>query len=200
MSSVHAVILAGGRGSRLGGVRKGDLLIGKQRLLERVARGFSAISGQFLVSTGQHNGMVLPAGANSVDDAERQSLGPLAGLTAAARTLDGTSRDNDILVSVAVDTPFLPEDYISRLCDSLDAASYAAFGDMVYPTNAAWRLKPLREALERHKPDAGPRSLLQALTAKKVDWAQDLPSNPFVNANSLADLLALQRLALSNTR
>ncbi|MFN4211385.1 MAG: NTP transferase domain-containing protein, partial [Devosia sp.] len=37
MTLPHAVIIAGGRGERLGGVRKADLRLGGRRLVDRVA-------------------------------------------------------------------------------------------------------------------------------------------------------------------
>lgn len=194
MSTIHAVILAGGRGSRLGAVRKADLLIDGQRLLDRVAARFSGISGKFLLSIGRYGEIALPAGAVALADAENESQGPLAGIAAAAQHLAAFGRPDDLLISVAVDTPFLPADYVARLAAISGAAGYASFGETFYPTNAAWRLGPLREALARYPGNAGPRALLRDMAATPVQWSGTGP-DPFANLNSFADLLALQRRA-----
>lgn len=193
---IHAVILAGGRGSRLGGVRKADLLFRGRRLLDQVAERFSGISGQLLVSSGRHLDLALPDGAASVADTDAKSQGPLAGITAAARFLERHCPASDLLISVAVDSPFLPADYVFRLAAIKGSAGCAAYHGRLYPTNASWRLGALLAALADHPPDAGPRAVLRAMDAETIDWAAHAQQDPFTNLNSLADLLALQRRSL----
>lgn len=193
--SVHAVILAGGLGSRLGHVRKADLIVGGQRLIDRVATRLGGIDGTLLVSTGSHMQLKLPAGAIGVPDAQMQSRGPLAGITAAAAYLREMGTAKDTLVSVAVDSPFLPEDYVSHLTQTPEDAAYASFGDAFYPTNAAWPLESLWSTLPIHQTNAGPKSILAALGARHVDWSQFGAEDPFVSLNSLSDLIEMQRRA-----
>lgn len=193
---IHAVILAGGRGSRLGDVRKADLLFRGRRLLDHVAERFSGISGQLLVSCGSYPDLELPDGAVSVADADTKSLGPLAGIAAAARFLGGHCKAGDLLISVAVDSPFLPDDYVLRLAAITGTAGCAAYGELLYPTNASWRLAPLLAALAELPPDTGPKAVLREMDAKTIDWAVHARQDPFANLNSLADLLALQRRSL----
>lgn len=193
--TTHAVILAGGRGSRLGGVRKADLIIGGQRLLDRVTSKLRGIDGTLLVSTGRHTGITLAAGSIGLADADIESRGPLAGIAAAAEYLRRHGRAEDGLLSVAVDTPFLPEDYLFEMTQGDGQAACAAFEPDIYPTNAYWPVGALWQALRTHEPDTGPRTILSALNARRVDWGPSAPENPFASLNSLADLIALQRRA-----
>lgn len=193
--SVHAVILAGGLGSRLGHVRKADLIVDGQRLIDRVAGRLGGIDGTLLVSTGNHTRLKLPAGAIGVPDSEMQSRGPLAGIAAAASYLREMGIARDVLVSVAVDSPFLPEDYVPRLTQTPEDAAYASFGDAFYPTNAAWPLESLWSALAIHQTNAGPKSILAAIGARRVDWSQLVTEDPFASLNSLSDLIEMQRRA-----
>ncbi|RYE53148.1 MAG: molybdenum cofactor guanylyltransferase, partial [Hyphomicrobiales bacterium] len=197
-TKIIAVILAGGRGMRLGGVRKADLRIGGERLLNRVARTFEGHADQLLIASARLRPLDLSPGAIAIDDESDESLGPLAGLRAAVTHI-GSADDSDLLISAAADTPFLPENYVKRLRDAVgaDDAAYAAWGEGFYPTSAAWRLPRLRAALDNVPTGAGPKAILSLLCAAKVDWTDEASANPFANINTLADLLALQRRALN---
>ena len=187
----YVVILAGGAGARLGGVRKADLRVGGVPLLNRVAEALGQSSHPLLIATGPGAAASgsLSGDIIAIPDAHDQHAGPVAGLCAAVAWLEREGISNGLLLSVAVDTPFLPTDYADRLCTALEssAAAAAAWRGQVYPTNALWRLESLAKAL----PEASsPKRLLAALGAATVNW--DTPVDPFANLNTLADLMALQ--------
>ncbi len=198
--SIVGLILAGGSGTRLGLVRKADLRVGGETLLARVAGRLAMIEPPLLISTrgdGENfsrYGVVLP-------DLELDLAGPLAGLVAAARYLSEIAEPDTIVVSIAVDTPFLPLDYVSRLVSALagnHSAVQAGWRGNGYPTNAAWRLSALaelpRQAREGHG-HASPKSLLRLLGAPLVDWADTHDADPFANLNTLDDLMSLVQRA-----
>ena len=198
MTRVFALILAGGEGSRLGHVRKGDLRVGGVRMVERVAAALTGVEPALMVSTGQSKACPLPAPAIALPDLVDHATGPLAGLRAASAFLAGRAAPRDILISVAVDTPFLPADFVARLVKAVSdaGAAYAACGDNFYPTNCTWRLDALGKALDRLDDSAGPRAALALVHAVRVDWTAVSAQDPFANANNLGDLLALQRRAV----
>ncbi|WP_449396083.1 molybdenum cofactor guanylyltransferase [Devosia riboflavina] len=193
MNSTFGLILAGGEGSRLGGVRKADLRIGGVRLVQRVTSAFEGKVTELFLASGQSAGseLMLP----SIRDESPMPMGPLAGIRAMVRHLEGGIGHDDVLVTAAVDTPFLPQNYVERLRQAAleSGAAYAAWGDSIYPTNSAWRLTMLRDALEETSESAGPKAILRTLGAAPVDWSADTAGDPFANINTLADLIALQR-------
>ena len=197
MSTTFAVILAGGGGTRLGDVRKADLRIGGVRLLGRVAGILNGQVDEVLISSGSFGDLDLP-GTTSISDQSDERMGPLAGIRAAVAYLAHKAAPEDVLISVAVDTPFLPAEYVGRLGEALsdDNAAYAAWGENFYPTNAAWRLGMLRSALAESMETLGPKAILELMGAKRVDWSSVSAADPFANLNTLVDLLALQRRAL----
>ena len=75
-----AVILAGGKGQRLGGANKALLELGGQRLVDRAVAAV-APSAPILLATGRLDLSV--AGTLSVSDLDTPYAGPLAGLAAA---------------------------------------------------------------------------------------------------------------------
>jgi molybdopterin-guanine dinucleotide biosynthesis protein A len=202
MHPLHAVILGGGAGSRLGGISKWRLRVGGQTMLDRVSQRLDGIPGPILFSCGPAAGHLdYPSDYQMIADLDAQHRGPLAGLAAAVAWLTEAGFVNGALVSVAVDTPFLPEDYVSRLLAALPAApaAYASWGDTFYPTNAAWRLDRLANLpglMAAADGPSSPKALQRLLGAVPVDWSGDLAENPFVNANTLSDLIALQKRAL----
>ncbi len=73
-----AIILAGGRGSRLGGREKGEIRLGGRRLIDIVTSGATAVGCERVVIAGE----ITADGATSVQE-EPAYGGPVAGLAAA---------------------------------------------------------------------------------------------------------------------
>lgn len=200
--NIVGLILAGGSGQRLGGVRKADLRLGGQTLLQRVAERLGNLQQNLLISTGREAARYDRFGT-CVPDLDLGLSGPLAGIVAAARHLEGRADPDTILISVAVDTPFLPEDYVTCLVDALVGgaqAVQAGWQGNGYPTNAAWRLPAL--AVLTRQIDAGgvgsAKKLLRTLQAPLLDWGDSCPVDPFANLNTLEDLMALTRRAAAD--
>ncbi|HTM76744.1 MAG TPA: NTP transferase domain-containing protein, partial [Devosia sp.] len=143
MSLPFAVIIAGGEGQRLGGVRKAELSIGGLRLIDRVAQRLGAVAPPLLVATGHGR---LPCGNHiAIGDLNDRYGGPLAGLAAAVDWLTAQGISDGLLASIAVDTPFLPPDFIAVMARALDnqPAVFAGWGEAFYPPNAVWQLSAI---------------------------------------------------------
>lgn len=190
--TIHALILAGGHGSRLGLVRKADIRLGGRTLLERAKDHLRNVPKPALVSVG--------GSSDGLRDLDLSIGGPLAGVVAAANYL----RDEDpagLLITVAVDTPFLPEDFVRRLVAALDggaSAAQAGWRGNFYPTNALWRLSALSDLAHLAQAGSLPKSLktlLARASAVSVDWADTHERDPFANLNTPDDLVELARRA-----
>jgi len=200
MTLPHAVILAGGRGERLGGIRKAELRFGGKRCLDRIAAALGPVDTPLMVAVGpEATALSLPAGAEAVADLTPTQGGPLAGLAAAIQALQARGIEQGLLVSAAVDTPLLPDDFASAMSAALGdaAAGFAAWGEDFYPTNAIWRIEALADLPSMWlsgKGPTSPRALLANLDGRRIDWRDRCTGNPFRNVNTLADLLHLQRM------
>lgn len=200
MSAPHAVIIAGGQGRRLGGVRKGDIRIGGVRLIERVRQALGEVAEPLLVATGPGGASGNSEGMLAVPDIDVPLGGPLAGLAAAIDALRQIGIEQGVLVSVAVDTPFLPQGFAAAMAAGLGdaAAAYSAWGEAFYPPNAAWRIEALGALPDQVRAGAALGSLKalhQAMNARRHDWSADYEADPFANVNTPADLVALERRA-----
>ena len=202
--NAHVLILAGGRGSRLGAVRKSEIRLGGQPLLARVANRLPVDQNAFLISTGPDASGPVDFGT-ALPDLDAPLGGPLAGIAAAAAHLRDRAPPDSVMVSIAVDTPFLPLDFVPRLLAALAdgaRAAQACWRGNAYPTNAAWRLADLQHLPEQAHGGAGvqsPKALLAQLNAVSVDWEATQAEDPFANLNTLADLINLSRRAAGSS-
>jgi molybdopterin-guanine dinucleotide biosynthesis protein A len=196
--SIAAVILAGGRGERLGGAVKANLRVGGVRLIDRVLARVSQCS-PIVVAHGPHDGaaLALPAGVVGVNDLPSDYAGPLAGFVAAVAVIPA---EIELLVCAAVDSPFLPVDYVARLLTALgDApAAIAQYEGQPCPTSSIWRLSQFRDLPARVLAGSAPRSLkalASACGARTAEWAQHPWGDPFASINTPEDLQRAEALA-----
>ncbi|HVY50390.1 MAG TPA: molybdenum cofactor guanylyltransferase [Devosia sp.] len=185
-----AVVLAGGRAERLGGVNKALIELGGRPLAAHLHDALAGCDPR-LLAVGR-NGYEL-AGLTSIADPATPYAGPLAGVAAAVEALgDGPVTH---LLSVAVDTPFFPRDFLARAGERIGARDVvlAAYAGQDYPTNALWRLAALRDLPRLMREGTAPHSLRRlsaGLDCLRLDYAQELAEDPFLNVNTPADLAA----------
>lgn len=117
---IHAIVLAGGTGERLGHVSKADLVLGGRRLIDLVVDQLGAIvTGRIVVVA--PSSVVMPVGVHRTME-DPPGGGPLAGIDAGlalVQSLGGIGTD-DMVVICGVDTPAIGE-LSPRLADALDA-------------------------------------------------------------------------------
>lgn len=193
MTRIAAVILAGGKGERLGGVNKALIEVGGVTLLDRALAVTAECDRQLLA--------VGPAGWNADRDIEcvvdlpTDYAGPLAGVAAAVAHL--SSAPPEVLFSLAVDTPLFPRDFLDRALPLLaDApAVLASFAGQDYPTNAVWRFEVIAKLAENVRAGMSPRSLkrlAEGIGAARLDYGGIAATDPFLNANTPEDLAFLR--------
>jgi molybdopterin-guanine dinucleotide biosynthesis protein A len=200
---VAAVILAGGKGERLGGVVKANIVIGGVRLLDRVTEAIGGSASPILVAHGAIDPALMALGAQHVPipDLASDYGGPLAGVAAGVAWCRDQRLPPDYLASLAVDTPFFPADFVSRALAAIGPeapAVVARYEAQEYPTNALWRLSSLETLPDRVMEGAAPHSLRRLaieLGAIYLDWPPGHSGDPFANANTPDDLLSLRARA-----
>ncbi|QXT41301.1 molybdenum cofactor guanylyltransferase [Gymnodinialimonas ceratoperidinii] len=174
-----AVILAGGAGRRIGGGKPDVLLAGKplwQHVADRIAPQVAALA---------INGPMLLEGYPQVEDT-RPGLGPLSGVLSAmlwARE-EGATR----VLTVAVDTPFLPPDLVARLQSASAPIVMARTTDGTHGTTALWDVT-LADDLEGYLEGGGRKVTAWAEThaIAYADFPETAPP-PFFNINTPEDL------------
>ncbi len=192
------------------------MLLGATALTGLVATAYSPAFAQVVIN---HDGTKGDDGASAfgnangdparfaayrlpvVPDTLTGFAGPLAGILAGMDRLAAERPGEDSLVSVAADTPFVPDDLVERLHAARAAAgtpiACAASGGRRHHAIGLWPVA-LREDL-RAALSAGERRLGQWAGRHGVavaEWPAE-PLDPFFNINTPADLAEAERLIRS---
>lgn len=202
---ITGLVLAGGRGARMGGVDKGLQPFDGLPLAQHAARRLAPQVGTLGFNANRHRAAYEAFGAPVWPDADDSRPGPLAGFLAGL-----VHCDTPWLLTVPCDTPLFPRDLARRLADALAAAEAEIAVASAPETDAqgvtVWRPQPvfcllptaLRDSLARFIAQGGRK--IDAWTAghRTVQVRFDRPGDApdaFANANTLAELQALEALA-----
>lgn len=195
-----AVILAGGRGSRMGGADKALLPLGGRPLVAHLIARLAPQCAPLAINAGGDAARFAFTGLRVLRDETPDQPGPLAGILAALDWAAGLGAG--AVMTAAVDTPFLPDDLAARLRQAAGpagaaiAASQDAEGELrLHPVFGLWPVSA-RDDL---------RARLAARERKVMLWARALgagvaefsarPFDPFFNINTPEDLKAAEALA-----
>lgn len=193
-----AVVLAGGRATRMGGVDKPLLDIGGRTILARVLGRIARPGMPVVLNANESPARFAAFGLPVVADAMADYPGPLAGILAGLDwAADNTKAE--VLLSVPGDCPFIPTDLAERLLDIRASAgtpfACAASGGWTHPVIGLWPLamrETLRQALR------GGERKIDRFTGRFGCAAAEWPvtgCDPFFNVNTPEELAEAERLA-----
>src|SRR5687767_8689050 len=109
MTGVSGIVLAGGQGRRMGGVDKGLKALRGKPMVEWVLARLAPQVDEVVINANQNLEIYRKLGYPVVTDEISGFAGPLAGLHAGLK-----AAKHDLVVTVPCDSPFLPEDLVSR--------------------------------------------------------------------------------------
>lgn len=191
VTPVTGVILAGGRGSRMGGVDKGLVPFAGRPLVEWVIAALAPQVDRLLISANRSLAAYRAYGHAVVTDLEPGYQGPLAGMLSAMR-----AADEGWILTLPCDGPLAPPDLRARLADALTAqrseiavatdGRRTQFVHALLPVSLAPSLERFLASGERRSADwyAGHRVAL-------VDFGDQ--AERFVNLNAPDEALDLER-------
>ena len=186
---VTGLVLAGGRGSRMGGLDKGLQLYQGKPLVQHALQRLAPQVGAVMVNANRNLGDYAALGVPVWPDQLADYPGPLAGLAAGLAHCH-----TPYLASVPCDSPHFPSDLVARLADAL-TRQQAEIAMAATVEDGALRLQPVFCLLSV--------SLLPSLLRfvqggqRKVERWTELhrcvsvsfdDAAAFFNANTLADL------------
>jgi molybdenum cofactor guanylyltransferase len=191
MTDIIGLVLAGGRGRRLGGAGKAGQMLGDQTLLEWTAARLGPQCRFLLVSLAPD--MHEPSiNATIVRDATGTFEGPLAGLLAGINWIAEHAPDMTHVLTAPVDSPFLPPDLCERLIATMrdpDDIAVARSNGQAHVLHAIWPLhlrEDLRAFIETEK-SRKVRDFQDRHTSRFADWEAER-ADAFFNINTNEEL------------
>lgn len=199
---IFGLILAGGSGLRLGTRDKALVPLAGITLVARAIARLAPQVERVAISANGDPARLAPFGLPVIDDGPNAGEGPLAGVLAGLRWADAGGADG--IVTVAVDTPFFPQDLVRSLVAGGDWGAGAPPGPVVaesgqrlHPTFALWPVGAARflsDALARGERRV--RLVAQGLGVRTAPFPAD--PDPFFNINTPEDLTQAERWLAAN--
>ncbi|HEY2337647.1 MAG TPA: molybdenum cofactor guanylyltransferase MobA, partial [Burkholderiales bacterium] len=178
---VSGIVLAGGKGSRMGGVDKGlQALRGKPMVAWAIARLKPQVD-EIVINANQNLEVYGALGYRVVPDEIGGFAGPLAGLHAGL-----AAATHPLAATVPCDSPFLPADLVSRLKGNLvdNDLAVAKTGDQAHPVFVLLRTS-LRRNLQAFLEGGGRKIDAWYASLKVVEVPFDDEAEAFRNINTL---------------
>jgi molybdopterin-guanine dinucleotide biosynthesis protein A len=185
-NGVAVIVLAGGQGRRIGGAKPLRLL-GGRRLIDRALAAARRFSPHVALSVGSGDRLRDCDSPQIMDP--RPDWGALGGLAAGLDFAIGEGLD--LLLTLPCDSPFLPEDLLTRLGAALPpdrGAAIPSSSDQLHVACGLWRVE-VRGQLADYA-DGGGRSLhglAERVGFVEVTWEAE-PFDSFFNINTEEDL------------
>lgn len=195
-ADITGLVLAGGRGSRMGGADKGLQSYQGMPLAMHAMLRLAPQVGQVMINANRNLAAYESFGAPVFPDATGDFAGPLAGFVAGLEQCQ-----TPYLATVPCDSPLFPADLVDRMAAALEGAN-AEIAVACAPEEGALRAQPVFCLLKS--------ALLESLVrfthagGRKIDrWTAqhacvEVPfdnARAFFNANTLAELHDLQQSA-----
>jgi molybdopterin-guanine dinucleotide biosynthesis protein A len=186
-----AVILAGGRSSRMGSP-KAELVLAGKTMLTRVAERLRAQVADLAVNVNDPS-IATPPDLTVVADTIPGFIGPLAGVLAAMRHTAKISPGASHVLTAPIDTPFFPTTLAARLQAALTSENEIAVawsGGEMHPLFALWPIVITDDLDSWIRTDSKRR--VRAFIARHPSVAVEFPSipttagplDPFFNINT----------------
>jgi molybdopterin-guanine dinucleotide biosynthesis protein A len=185
------IVLAGGQGSRMGGVDKGLQPFRGKPMVAHVIERLAPQVDELLINANRNPDDYARFGHRVIADEIPGFAGPLAGFERGLAHASG-----DLVATVPCDSPFLPADLVSRLRAALESAdaqlAVARTGDQPHPVFCLMR-RDVLPSLQRFL-GAGQRKIDRWYGELRVaEVAFDDEADAFLNINTRDELAKLEK-------
>ncbi len=195
-NGITAVILAGGKATRMNGRDKGLIELAGRPMIEYVIQAVAPQVDTVLINANRSLDNYANYNLRVIRDATDEYAGPLAGICAGIE-----AADTDLILSVPCDGPWVPIDLVSRLHQKLEASPsnvcVAHDGERMQPVFALFRKQALAD-IQKYL-NGGDRKL--QLWVKQQEAAiADFSDHPeaFINVNTPDEKHRVEKILLQH--
>jgi molybdopterin-guanine dinucleotide biosynthesis protein A len=188
--SVSAIILAGGRATRMGGVDKGLVQFKSKPLINHVISRLTPQVDEIIINANREIAQYTTFGYQVLQDEITDYAGPLAGILLGLKYAK-----NDLVLCVPCDSPLLPDNLVQQLKTALTKnnadIAVATCGSNTHPVFCLCK-KTLLPSLESFLAEGNRKVSAWQKSQKymEVDFGNDHVG--FENLNSQQDIIKLE--------
>jgi molybdenum cofactor guanylyltransferase len=190
---IAGCILAGGKSSRMGS-DKASVLLGGKTLLQRAVDRLSPQVDILAINT---NNRSLVSAYPIVPDSDDVISGPLAGVLAVLQWAKMQAPIIEAVVTVSVDTPFVPTNLVKQLrTPPQRIVNVAMHNGQIHPTCALWPLdiEPVLHEWVSDPFNRSARRFLSTIQHNTVEFFARETYDTFMNINTPLDLADAEQL------
>ncbi len=187
---ITGLILAGGRGSRMGGTDKGLQAFQGMPMVQHTLQRLAPQTGSMLINANRNLDRYSAFGVPVIPDAIPDFAGPLAGMLAGLAQCQ-----TRWLVTAPCDTPFLPADLVDRLALAIEAEQAEIAIPVTLDADGRRWLQPVfcmmpvaAAASLRAYVDGGQRKIETWVTGQRLAQVVFEDAAAFANINTLDEL------------
>ena len=188
--SISAIILSGGRATRMGGVDKGLISLQNQPLIQHVICRLQPHVDEIFINANREIAQYQSFGYKVLQDENQDFAGPLAGILLGLK-----HSKHDLVLSAPCDSPLLPLDLVARLyngmAESLMDIAVASSDGNAHPVFCLMKKSVLPSLVDFL--DSGERKVSAWQKSQQyceVDFSDS--ANAFTNLNTLEELRELE--------
>ena len=191
--TVCAVIVAGGRSSRMGRDKAFESVRGRS-IISRVITSIEGQVSAIAINANDGGQAFAAAGLPIISDLRRDIRSPLAGLHAALVHAD--AQGYEAVLTVPCDVPFLPADLVARLNAANQRAAVAESAGQQHWLTGLWSTTLLPDLTRAMDMPGAPRlqDWARMCKAAAVTWPGE-PYDPFFNVNTPEELAEAEQIA-----
>ena len=197
-----AVILTGGRSSRMGGGIKSLKKFNNKYIFDRIFENLQTQVDKVIINSNDSENLFVKYKVEVIKDSLGGFLGPLAGIHASFEWLNKNAPYINWLVTVPGDTPFIPKNLVKKLLDKVKNTNHkivlAQSNGKTHPIIGIWHLN-LFESL-KNSLNSGNRKIMNWASQNSLGYEEFTNSkyDPFFNINCKEDLIEAKEIENNN--
>ena len=197
-----AVILTGGRSSRMGGGIKSLKKFNNKYIFDRIFENLQTQVDKVIINSNDSENLFVKYKVEVIKDSLGGFLGPLAGIHASFEWLNKNAPYINWLVTVPGDTPFIPKNLVKKLLNKVKNTNHkivlAQSNGKTHPIIGIWHSN-LFESL-KNSLNSGNRKIMNWASQNSLGYEEFTNSkyDPFFNINCKEDLIEAKEIENNN--
>lgn len=189
---ICAVLMIGGRSTRMGGGIKSFIEFNNKMIFERILNSTKSQVKKIIINSNQQETRLKKYNLPIIKDIKSGYMGPLAGIHAAMHWIIKNQNNVNWLITIPGDTPFIPNDLILKFKEKMLSNTkiiLAKSNNKTHPIIGAWHTS-LYTSLNKSL-DEGTRKILSWTQLHHTEYVNfhSYKFDPFFNINTKEDII-----------